>query len=324
MSEDLKWKTGLLRSGLPLEAEAARLLVSKGFCVDADFKYAQSGRGALGRSSVDLHAKALMPFADPDRATAALDLVLECRHTRGEVRWLFLPDPNPSPGSSVAPGQTIRVVDEFSPYCGEVGATAAFEAELPVCCKGLQIDLATGQVDDSELSRGLVRLQYALPRLIVENVLFHFSEQSDANLPFFFCPVLLTTAPLLLADRGLAVEQVEQSSELREVAAEVPYLVIDWDYGPDFQSHCRHEFKALEGLEQDDDLLMVETKRAGQYQSQHRLPVATIESLISADPYRLQSLFTRFIVCTRSGLPALVDKLQQAAESAIQSRKELQ
>jgi hypothetical protein len=52
--------------------------------------------------------------------------------------------------------------------------------------------------------------------------------------------------------------------------------------------------------------------------------LATIESLMAGDHYRLQDLFTRFIVCTRLGLPSLVEKIQEAAEAAVQSRKELQ
>jgi hypothetical protein len=324
LSEDLNWKTGLLGSGLPLEHEAARLLVSKGFRVDSDFKYARTDHGEAGRFSVNLHAKAFAPFSDPKRATAALDLVVECRHTRPDVGWLFLPDPNPPAGPPAASGHTIRVIDEFSLSSVDAGATAAFEAEMAICCKGLRIDLAGAAVDDAEISRGLVQLQYALPRLMVESVLLHFSNQAEQNVPFLFCPVLLTTAPLLVARGDLGVEEVERSSELGELAAEVPYLVVISDYGPDFQSHCRREFGALEKLERDDDLLMIETKRAGLYESQRGLPVATIESLIAADPYRLQSLFTRFIVCTRSELPALVTKIQQAAETAMQSRKELQ
>lgn len=324
MSEDLKWKAGLLSSGLPLEHEAARLLVSKGFRVDADLKFAPTDRGPAGRCSVDLRARAFIPSSDPNEPTGALDVVVECRHTRPEVDWLFLPDPNPPPGSLVAPGHAIRVIDEFSLSCVDAGATAVFEAEMPLCCKGLQVDLAGGEVDDEEPSRGLALLQHALPRLMVERVLLGFSDQSDENLPFLFCPVLLTTAELLVANRDLGVEEVERSSDLRELAAEVPYLVMVSDYGPDFQLHCRQEFRALEGLERDDDLLMVETKRAGLYQSQRELPVATIESLIAADPYRLQNLFTRFIVCTRSELPGLVDKIRQTAETAMQSRKEIQ
>lgn len=323
MSEDLNWKTGLLDSGLPLEFEAARMLVSKGFRVDSDFKYARTDNGAVGRCSVDLHAKGFTPFSDPQQVTGAVDLVLQCRHTRPEVGWLFLPDPNPPGGSPAATGRAVRVVDEFSLCCVDAGAAAAFEGELPTCCKGLQIDLAGGQVDHAEPVRGLLRLQYALPRLMVHSVLFHFGAESGENVPFLFCPVLLTTAPLLVANRDLGIREVQQSSQLRELATEVPYLVIVSDYGPDFQSHCQQEFRALEGLEQNDDLLMVETKRAGFQQSQGQLPVAAIESLIAADPHRLQSLFSRFIVCTSSGLFALTDKIKQAAESAIESRKEL-
>lgn len=323
MSDELKWKTGLLSSGLPLESEAARLLVSKGFRVDSDLKYARTDSAEVEEFSVDLHARASTPFANPGEPTGSLDLVLECRHRHPALSWLFLPEPNPPAGPSIAFERTVRVVDQFSPYRVDAGATATFEAELPLCCKGLEIDLATGRVDDCELSRGLAQLRYALPRLMVEGVLFGFSDRSGENVPFLFCPVLLTTAPLLVANKELGIKEVEESSELRELAAEVPYLVMVSDCGPDFQAHCGREFRALEALERSDELLMVETKRAGHCQSQRELPVVTIESLIAGDHYWLRSLFSRFVVCHHSGFPALVDKIRQAAESLMQSRAEL-
>jgi hypothetical protein len=67
-----------------------------------------------------------------------------------------------------------------------------------------------------------------------------------------------------------------------------------------------------------------ETKRVAVCQDQHELPLATIESLLAADRYRLQTLFSRFIVCTAGRLAELVDKVQQTAAAAVASRQELQ
>ena len=47
MSEQPKWKTTLLGCGLPLELEAARLLVSKGFQVDSDFRFSPTDAAAV-------------------------------------------------------------------------------------------------------------------------------------------------------------------------------------------------------------------------------------------------------------------------------------
>jgi hypothetical protein len=323
VSSDPKWKSELLRCGLPLESEAARLLVSKGFGVASDFKYARVEGGRLESLSIDLHAKAPVPPGEPGRAAGALDLIVECRHAPPGVCWLFLADPNQPAGSAAVSGHTIRVVDEFSLARIDAGSTAAFDAELPVCRKGLEIDQSAGRVDDAEPDGALVQLQYALPRLMAESVLRHFRDPSGRHLPFLFCPVLLSTAPLLVANRDLDAGQVEQSSGLRDLAAEVPYLVVVCDYGPDFHSHCQRQFRVLEPLERNDDLLMVETKRAAVCQDQHELPLATIESLLAADRHRLQTLFSRFIVCTAGRLAELVDKVQQTAAAAVASRQGL-
>lgn len=323
MADEPTWKTALLSSGLPLEYEAARLLASKGFHVRWGLQYAPRDSAGVTDSSVDLHARSATPFSDASRVTGSLELVLECRHRRPKLNWLFLPEANPPAGFPACPGRVIRAVDRFCLYSVDDRACVAFEAELPICCKGLEIDLSSGRVDDSGLSGGLAQLQYALPRLMIQSVLRNFSDPGSENTPFLFCPVLLTTASLLVANKDLGVKEVEQASDLGELAGEVPYLVTTLEYGPDFEAHCQREFRALEALERTDALLMVESKRAGLCQSERELPVATIEALIAADGYWLQRLFTRFVVCTRSGLSTLIDRIQQAAERAIESRKQL-
>jgi hypothetical protein len=322
-SEDLNWKAGLLGSGLALESEAARLLVSEGFHVGTGFQFARPEAEPVEDLSVDLRATAFAPFAETDQAVGALTLLLECRYREPNVRWLFLPDPNRSGDVPAFHGHAIRVIDKFSSYSVDTGTAGLFDAELPNCCRGLQLDVATGRATEADPRSGLVQLQYAMPRLLVDDVFSHLTGSTARNVPFAFCPVLLTTAPLLVVREQMGTDDVERSAALEDLATEVPYLMISLGYGPDFQSHCEREFWALRRLERNETLQLVERRRAGHCRSERELPVTMIELLMAADRYWLDRLFRQFVICTTSGLPRLVERIKQTVEATLQSRREL-
>jgi len=323
LSDTSPWKTGLLASGLPLESEVAALLVGAGFRVDTDFKFRRPEGEATGESSVPLRARAAAPLSDPERAAASVDLLFECRHRDPQTAWLFLPEVNEPSRSPVVKGNTIRVVDKFSPYAMDPSATAGFDVQMPICRKGLEIEAGHGNVCRREPDGGLEQLQYVLPRLLIEAISSHLGGPPGKNAPFMFCPILLTTARLLVADKGMSAESVERAVGLEELAEEVPCLIAHRDFGPDFASFCRQEFRVLEGLESHDGTLIVERKRAGHFRSDAELPVAIIESLIAGRPEWLQRFFTQFVVCTASKLPALIESIRRAVDAAVETRKGL-
>jgi len=323
LSDTAPWKSELLASGLPLESEAAALLAGAGFRVDTDFKFRRPQGGATGESSVPLRARAAAPFGDPDRAAASLDLLIECRYRDPQTAWLFLPEVNEPGRSSIVQGNTIRIVDKFSPYAMDPRATAGFDAQVPLCRKGVGIEANRGKVCGCEPDGGLEQLQYALPRLLIETIAARLDGPPNRNVPFLFCPILLTTARLLVAKGSMNGQSVERAAAPEEFAEEAPCLIAHRDFGPDFASFCRSEFHVLEGLESRDGTLIVERKRAGHFRSDADLPVAIIESLIAGRPEWLQRLFTQFVVCTAAKLPALIESIKSTVDSAVETRKGL-
>ncbi len=191
---------------------------------------------------------------------------------------------------------------------------------LPICSKGVEIDTATGEVGDSELRQGLAQLRSALPRLLVRNVLFYLGDEADDNVPFLFCPILLTEAELLLAREGFSVQQVERSAEIEDLGDRVPYLVVYSDYGPEFEFRCSREFRAFDALARSEKVVAVEERRAATCRNEWELPFAIMESLMAAERRWLHRFFTQFVICTKSELAALVDVIQEVAASAIPSR----
>ncbi|MCP4350791.1 MAG: hypothetical protein GY795_35445 [Desulfobacterales bacterium] len=322
MPDNLKWKKGLLSSGMPLEFEAASILVSKGFAVNSDFKYTEvNDFGVVKDSSVALHASSDTPFSDSDKTAAHIDLLASCRHRRPDAAWLFMPDLNKPDFSPATRGNTIRVIDNFSPYTIESDAAITFDTDLPVCQKGIEIDLETGDSSDSVFRQGLVQLQYAIPRLLTENALLYLSLLPEQNLPFIFCPILLTTAQLFVINKDTTTDQIEACSEIHDIAAQVPYLIMYSDYGPDFEAQCIRECRRLKVLQKSDKAMAVEQKRARHYKSQHNLPFTIIEALTSGDRYYLNTFFTQFIICSNKNFQTLVDAIKKTAESALRTQK---
>ncbi|MEH2259052.1 hypothetical protein [Nostoc sp.] len=250
-----QWKDKLLSSSIPLEFEVAKLLVKKGFSISSDFTYSRSDAGVDKDFSVDIHATAYLPFSNPNRITASLEMLVECKYRNPNIRqWLLLPDPNKPDFSPITLGYTIHIVDDFSPYSVTKNAYIDFEAMLPCCYKAIEIDIKSSAVYDAEIKHGLCQLQYAAPRLIVEQIMSNVQGHIKDNKPFIFYSVLITTAEIFIAKNNSTIQEVEKASDLADIAVKVPYLIFYSDYGPDFELHCSKECQSLNNLDKFEQI----------------------------------------------------------------------
>ena len=78
----------------------------------------------------------------------------------------------------------------------------------------------------TRLGHGLSQLQYALPRLVTQYIEWNLGMLPEENVPFFFCPILLTTSEILVAADGLTMNDVEHADTLADFASPVPYVVV--------------------------------------------------------------------------------------------------
>ncbi len=315
------WKQALLDSHMPLEYEAAQTLVAEGFAVGAGFKHARHEHDSLAETAVAIHAVGKPPFSRANEADGRLDLLVECRHCFPGSRFLFLPDPNPAQAAPVPPGHAIRAVDQFSPYVIENNAGTDFERSAAFCYRGLEINPETGQADDRALQADIDGLRYALPRLFSENIIHVFSGLPEENRPFFFCPILLTTARLWVAQpERMSVAAVQKAERIRQFADEVPYLILYSDYGPDFQSQCQYKCRGLKILlHESDEAMSIEQRKARYYQSRWNLPFTLIDALLSGERFHLNRFFTQFLVCNQSAFGRLVAAIQEAVCQSLES-----
>ncbi|MEZ4528562.1 MAG: hypothetical protein R2941_21825 [Desulfobacterales bacterium] len=317
----MKWKEALLLSNMPLEFDAARVLVDEGFVVNSDFRYAWDSTGMARDSAIDLHARTFFPFPEsPDRA-AQVELLVDCRHRSPETAGIFLPDPNPGGSSRSSGGNSVRVIDQFSPYLVPQDALIAFDADMPVCYKGMEVNLVSGEVDETLFTAGIWQLQNPLPRLLTENVLAFLTGPRTANFPFFFCPVLLTTSVLYVLKKDIRLDEIEHAENVQELGTQTPFLIMCSDMSPDFRARCISESGRLKPLLRTEKAMEIEMKKARYYNSHFNLPFTIIDALNAADYYYLNSFFTRFVICSNACFPEFVRKLKQASANALKTHE---
>ena len=309
----------MISSSLPLEFEAAKVLVSKRFSITADFAYARIDSGVSKDFSVDVHATGFPPFSNPNEILATLELLVECKQRHSNISWLFFPDPNRGDFSPIVLGYTLRAVDVFSRSFFAPDTTVSFDKDVRFCYKGTEIDESNGSVYDAELKHGITQLQYALPRLYTQSAISNVTNHPEDNHPFLFCTILLTTANLFVAHRSMTTADVEKSSSLKDIADPFPYLVLYSDYGPDFESHCRKECAPFIRLSKTKSLLDIETYRRENGEYDHLLPSVVGTSFAGGLAYELRSHFTQFVVCTMKHFPSLIDRIKRIAARSVRN-----
>ncbi len=318
----MNWKTGLLESNLPLEHQIMDILRDKGFKVDSDYKYARNDAGVIRDYAVDVYANAYTPFTRTNEITSKVELVVECEHRHPDIKWLFIPGVD-SHRRDNCDASAIRIVDQFSSCLISRDRSIEFDQSIPVCQKGVEINIRTGDAVKPKLDKRFKKLQHVLPRLYTENVLLFLTADPDFNLPFIFCPILVTSTSLHMLKQGVTADHIERAEVLEEVAGKVPYMMMYFDYGPDFEHQCKSECKRLTVLQRTDKAMHIEQKRARYFNRRDRLPFTIMESLMTGDRHYLRDLFTRFIVCSEPYFNELVEKIKAVSLSAAESREEI-
>ena len=110
------WKQGFLSSSLPIEFETAKTLTKQGFYLEPDYCYEREDSGETKDFSVDLKASLYFPTSNPDKVTAELILLAECKYRTPNISWVFLPDVSKPDLQLGTLGYTVRTIDEFSFY----------------------------------------------------------------------------------------------------------------------------------------------------------------------------------------------------------------
>lgn len=304
----------LLSSGVPLEHAVGKYLAGRRFSVESDFSYRRLDEGTQKDFSVDIRALGMLPTSNENSVLATLELLVECKYRNRDKRWLFFPDVNDADLSPIGLGYTLRAVQEFSYDSLDLNATVPFDEPFRWAMKGVELG-ADGHVNPTDISQGLAQLQYALPRLLRDHIVGNaFSLPADAQ-PLFFCPILVTTAPLFILRDDTALADIEAGAPLEDMADEVESLLVHRGFGPDFESHSARAFSQV-----PDDLvgklLDLSNARKKLRAPGWKLPLEYFSELSRAERAHLWPLFTQFVVCNDAHLGTLIDRLIAVSEAA--------
>lgn len=321
MSESNKWKSKLLSSSVPMEYEVAQILVSKDFSTDVDFSYTRVDSGLEKDFSVDLRANSYITNKN-DVIQAVIELLVECKYRHPSNKWLFFEDPNDSGFSPFTLGHTLRAVDDFSWQFFPRNATVSFDKNNCFCIKGVEVDISSGGVHDSEIRHGLLQLQYALPRLLTDRISFEIHHPEDENTPFFFCPILLTTSPILAASPGVKISTVERADKLEDFSRVVPWAIVHSDLTPEFERHMITECAELSKIADESWVKELDKLREAKGEYKHRLPVEQLKMLSGQKSGRPFEYFSQTIVCSLEHFPRLLQEIKRTTKSAANRLKE--
>jgi hypothetical protein len=321
------WKAHLESSGLPLEYEIAKILVSKDFPVIADYTYERDNEtGQPIDRSIDIHATAYTPLGDPHVVDGTLHLLVECKRRQDGTKWLFLPDVNIGDTSYIYYGCAVHVYDDCSAYVVDKSPSYKFTETTPCCYKGIELRQGDkGGAYDNELKRGLDQLRYAMPLVLTTAIMHSLMGHRDDNHPFILCPIMVTDAELYVLHKGFTAAKLRAATDLKELGKPVPFLITYSGYGPDFATHCTKTSKHMLDYIKHENVAEIDDTRGnvtdGRYKS--RGPRALMKGLASADPTTLELNFNQFVICAKAGFPRLVDKLKQLTVQVMESRTDM-
>jgi len=318
-----EWKRGLLSSGFPLEFETAKILVRNRFAFDPDYHYERIDAGQTKDFSVDLKGTLYFPTSNPKIVTADLILLIECKYRTTNKTWVFLPDVSRPDLALGTLGYAIRTIDEFS-FCQVPSEPIYdFEKDIPWCYKGTEMDLSNNTAYDSEIRHGITQLQYALPRLITEEILFEVSSHPEDVVPFFVLPVLVTTAELRVLGKDITLAKVEGTHILEDITQKVPYLILVSSFGPDFVGHAKRQFSELANIDDYQNVADIEKRlrTSGLNFYEFNLPSSIGQALAEGEHFRLDRFCSHFMVCSFDALPEVLNQVKQVIRSCLRKRK---
>ena len=304
-----------------MEYEVAQILVSKGFSTDVDFAYTRIDSGLEKDFSVDLRATSYITKKDGD-IKASIELLVECKYRHPSNKWLFFKDPNDCGFSRFTLGYTLRAVDDFSWQFFPKNATVTFDKNNCFCIKGVEVDVSNGGVHDSEIRHGLLQLQYALPRLLTDRISFESYHQEDENTPFFFCPILLTTSPIMAAKPGVKINTVERADKLEDFASVVPWIVVHSDLTPEFKRHMIAQCAELSKIAEEPWVKELGRFREAKGEYKHRLPIKQLRMLSGQKRGHPFEYFSQTIVCSLEHFPRLLQEIKRITKSVANRLKD--
>ena len=217
----LKWGESFLKSGLPLEHLTLLTINSLGWHAEPHFEYSRPNReGAPSWFEVDF------VVSPPEKRTAALKFMVECKYHDAQRFWVFLPcelDLHTSERGAQLAGTDMRADAQllfFAPVCPLARPQASsFLPLAPASVWGTVVS-HDGTKQENSLRTALDQLAYAFVPQCRDNF--------PSDRPVGVLPIVVTTAQLYrLRPAVSSLEAIRSASAPIDVADPLPWT---WCY----------------------------------------------------------------------------------------------
>jgi hypothetical protein len=180
-----------------------------------------------------------------------------------------------------------------------------------------------GGAAESQLRHGVRQLQYALPALVALRARWVALQNPEQNYPFFFLPILLTNATLVIAKHDFSIHAVESAENLAQLGTVVPRLIWSSPLGPDFNLHCQNQFSAFTALVQTKNIKAVEERRRAAGVASWLQP-SRVAALLAVDGSAAGNLaeFTDVLVVQIDSFREVLESSRRAFEDMAKNVKE--
>jgi hypothetical protein len=223
-----KWKTGLLKTGLPLEYVTSNILNKIGHEIFGEYPYIRPNESKeLKEFSVDLRTWKCM---DDDDKLVILSMLVECKYRQPGTSWIFSPYP-----SETYPIGILNSTEDLVPVRIESKSVWKFEQSIGYCIGGVELT-NDGGGNTNGVKHGIFQLRFAMPVLVqndYESALDHtYSEGRFIDLS---CGVLVTTADIRVIKPNLELKDFNLASDLDDVTELKEAIILNERAGPQLQ-----------------------------------------------------------------------------------------
>lgn len=228
MSSNNKWKSGFLKTGLPLEYVTSNILNKNGHSVFGEYPYIRPDETKqLKEFSVDMRTYKCLDSKDK---LVILSTLIECKYRQPGTSWVFSPYP-----SEIIPIGLVQSTEDITPIRLENNAIRKFEKKLGYCISGIELDnMGNGKNDGSK--HGIFQLRFAMPVLLKDtlesNIKHLFSNGHHIDL---LCPILVTTAEIRVIKKHLRLEDFTNAEHIDDVTEHREAIILNETAGPQLE-----------------------------------------------------------------------------------------
>ena len=304
---DVKWKSRLLSSSLPLEFEAAKILHQQGFVTTYDYLYSRNSGSEEKDFSIDLKS---VKYIDIQERLISINALVECKFRETSKKWVFLPEISNAEMSVFTLGCTLNTFSEFSTIQINNQPLYDFESSFEFGLKGTEINLTTGETFDKDIIHGISQLKYGLPYLIRNCIMSNCYHYNDAA-PFFVFPILLTNAELYIFDETFSIDAVKNTDSLMSICKKVPYIIHYSEPGPDFIKHHKSIFESFSEIIKDNKGIdLFEKFHLQKKELIYPSAIETIKSLEESSPgFDSDKYYSQYFICTVDSFSDLIEAI---------------